>query len=158
MNLSNSNRYKIFYQCFTVAPARFFFEGGGEKENTHVTYMMHNCPFLFLFSNCTNDHNLEHIGGAVAPPPLLAPLMFHSFTYNTEGPWHSGINVCYIKYIGIPELRYTYTYIYMSIILVWQNTSITAWLKAVHIFLLTGSQVCSAHVLCWVSDVNNTQI
>ena len=96
------------------------------------------------------------LGGGGCLPPLLALLMFYSFIYNTEGPWHSGIDVCYIKYIGIPELRYTY--IYMSIILVWQNTSITPWLKAVHIFLLTGSQACSAHVLCWVSDVNNTQI
>jgi hypothetical protein len=31
-------------------------------------YMTHNCPFLFLFFNCTNeDHNLENI----APPPSL---------------------------------------------------------------------------------------
>ena len=76
--------------------------------------MMHNCPFLFLFSNCTNDHNLENIGGGGGGclPPLLALLMFYSFTYNTEGPWHSGIDVCYIKYIGIPELRYTYIYVY----------------------------------------------
>ena len=51
-------------------------------------------------------------GGGGCLPPLLALLMFYSFTYNTEGPWHSGIDVCYIKYIGIPELPYTYIYVY----------------------------------------------
>ena len=59
---------------FYSGTSNIFFLSGGGEENTHVTYMMHNCPFLFLFSNCTNDHNLENIGGGGGggslPPPL----------------------------------------------------------------------------------------